>query len=405
MRLRRNLGETYSPVYFLASLGNGGLAVAFYVYLHFMVKHLKLQVTHGEETFTAQVPMATFGAIKPLLTGDSKVVAAAVALALLGIIVFAARHYFFLIWNLQEFNHFKGTAAHAKLMRSNAEISRAAIPLTLAMSINVFFVLCGVFVPGLWDFVEYLFPVALVGFLAVGIYALQIFVQFMARILATGNFERAENNNLNQMISVFAFAMVGVGFAAPAAMSTNLITSSLGIIGSMFFTSAAVLIGLQSLFLGFLAMMEHGINRENSPTMWVVVPIVTLIGISLVRVDHGLHMNLNVHTQPGEMFPVIFFLFSLQVLFAVMGWYVMKQVDYFGEYLNGPGRSPTSYALICPGVAFFVYGMFMLQMALVRLQVVPKFGVAYWILLGILAAVQVVTIVTLIRLDRKLLFD
>jgi len=227
----------------------------------------------------------------------------------------------------------------------------------------------------------------------------------MSRVLATGDFDCAKNNSLSQMIAVFAFSMVSVGFAAPGAMSNNHLTSALGIIGSMFFLSATVLIGLQSLFLGFRAMMQHGINKENSPTLWIVIPILTLVGIAVVRVDHGLHMNLKVHTQSGEMFINLIFLISLQILFAAMGWYVMKHVNYFQEFIHGDQKSPTSYALICPGVAFFVFGMFVLHMGLVRMEVLPKFGIAYFVLLAGLVFIQLKTIMMIFKLDKKLLFD
>ena len=233
MGLKSNLGEKYSPTLFLASLGNGGLAVSCYIYLHFMVKHLNIEVAGHDKP--VMVPMATFGAIKDAFTTGSILTQILIGIALLGIIFFAIRHYFFLVWNWREYQGFKKTEAFRDLVASNREISLAAIPLTLSMSINVFFVLGGVFVPGLWNVVEYMFPVALIGFLLVGIYALRIFMKFMTRMLASGDFDCARNNSLSQMVAVFAFAMVGVGFAAPGAMSNTLTWSAIGIIGSMFF--------------------------------------------------------------------------------------------------------------------------------------------------------------------------
>ena len=403
MALRKNLGKDYSPTLFLASLGNGGMAVGFYVYLHFMLKHLKIVVTGHDKPVT--IPMAEFGAIKQALTGGDLLTSVLVGLSLVGIIVFAARHYFFLLWNLSEFKTFKKTPAYQELLNSNREISLASIPLTLAMSINVFFVVAAVFTPGLWNFVEFLFPGALMGFFLVGIYATRIFVTFMTRVLSTGDFDCSQNNSLSMMLGVFAFSMVAVGFAAPGAMSTTLVTSAIGIIGSTFFLSATVLLGLLTLFMGFRSMMQHGINKENSPTLWIVIPILTLIGISVVRVDHGLHMNLNVHTQPGTMFTTLFIFTSLQVLFGMLGWYVMKQVKYFEEFINGSGQSHTSYALICPGVAFFVFGMFTLHMGLVRMEVISKFGIPYWILIAGLLFIQIKTIIMIFKLDKKLLLD
>jgi hypothetical protein len=57
-------------------------------------------------------------------------------------------------------------------------ITLMAIPLTFAMTINVCFVLGALFVPGLWDIVEYLFPFALIGFATVGYYAIKIFMVY-----------------------------------------------------------------------------------------------------------------------------------------------------------------------------------------------------------------------------------
>ncbi len=403
MGLKSNLGEKYSPTLFLAALGNGGLAVGMYVYLHFMIKHMKIEVAGHEKP--VKIPLATYGAVKAALAGGNLTTQILVGLVLLGILVFAFRHFFFLVWNIKEYNKYRHTQAFRDLVRSNREVSLAAIPLTFSMSINVMFVLAGVFVPGLWNYVEYLFPFALLGFTITGAFALKIFIVFMTRILASGDFDCTSNNNLAQMVAVFAFAMVGVGFAAPGAMSTTLTTSALGIIGSTFFLSLTVMIGMQSLFIGFRAMMQHGINKENSPTLWIVIPIITLIGISVVRVDHGLHMNLGVHTSPGQLFTSLFFMLSLQIVFGIMGWYVMKQVGYFEEYINGEGKSNMSYALICPGVAFHVFGMFVLHMGLVKLDILPKFGLLYWILLAGLVFVQLKTIFLLIKLDRKLILD
>ena len=405
MSLKRNLGENYAPTLFLSALGNGGLSVSFYVYLHFMVKHMPQTFARGAETVTTKIPLATFDAVKAAFTGGSGLNKVGIAVALLGILVFAVRHYAFLIWNLREYAAYKHTEACAALHRSNKEISLAAIPLTLSMSINVMFVLAAVFVPGIWNIVEFMFPAAMLGFLLVGIYALRIFVNFMSRVLTSGDFDCAENNSLSQMVAVFAFAMVAVGFAAPGAMSNNLVTSAVAITGSMFFLAAAVLIGLQSLFLGFRAMLQHGVSKENSPTLWIVIPIVTLIGITIVRIDHGLHMNLEAHSQPGQMFVTLVFLLALQVLFGILGWYVMKAVGYFQEFVHGDGKSPVSLALICPGVALFVFGLFVLHMGFVRVGVVAKFSVTYYVLLALLAYVQVRTIALIFKLERKLMFD
>ena len=188
----------YSPLYFLASLGAGGLAVTFFLYPMFMIEH-------------PDTPMVTFAHVFPLLTEGSATTATLVAAALAGIAVFSAQYFRLLWWNLRAYRIYKSTEAFAKLKRTNSEVVLMTIPLTLAMGINVIFILGAVFVPGLWNVVEYLFPFAIAGYLAVGVYALKIFGEYMMRLLTSGGFDFQDNSNLSQMVAIFAFAMVPEG--------------------------------------------------------------------------------------------------------------------------------------------------------------------------------------------------
>jgi len=385
-----NLREKYSPAYFLAALGNGGLTITFFIFLQFMVPH-------------KSTPIVTFDAIRPYLSTSTPLVAGLIVAAMAGILYFAVRHYRLLAWNIREYRLFKQTDAYASFKESNKGVSLSAIPLTLAMGINVMFVLGAVFVPGLWNVVEYMFPAALAGFLVVGIYALRIFLEFFSRSLATGKLDCSKNNSLSQLITVFAFSMVGVGFAASAAMSQVQITLAIGLIGSIFFLSAAALLGLITLVLGFRSMLENGVDRENSASLWIVIPILTVIGIALVRLSHGLHHGFEVHAEPGQMLVLLTVLVSVQLLFGSLGYQVMKRVGYFDEFVYGEGKSPVSYALICPGVALFVLGMFFVHLGLVKTGLIGKFSIPYFVLVAGLVFLQVKTIVTMRMLDRKLL--
>ena len=203
------LREKFSPMCFLASLGAGGLSVSFFMYLMFLVPH-------------PNTPMATYDFIIPaLLKGDW--LSLVVSFSLVFIIAFAFLHFKLLIWNTKQFNLYKKTAAYEELINSNSQITLMTIPLTFAMTINVCFVLGAVFVPGLWGIVEFLFPFALLGFIVVGFFALKIFFEYFSRLLIKGDFDFSKNNNLSQMISIFALSMIAVGFAAPGAMSHNLV--------------------------------------------------------------------------------------------------------------------------------------------------------------------------------------
>ena len=356
----------YNPLYWLAALGAGGLTVSFFVYINFMVGH-------------KGVPMATFDQVYPaLMKGDW--LSIVTGIALLFIVVFALLHIKLLLWNMKEFAAYKKTEAYRIMKEGNNEVQLFAIPLTLAMTINVFFIVFALFVPHLWDYVEYLFPGALAAFVIAGYYVLKIFAEYLSRLLAHGDFDFGQNNSLAQMLSVFAFTMVGVGFAAPAAMSKTLAVNAIGAFGSIFFISAAVLLLLIKLILGFKSMFKDGIAPEATPTLWILIPILTLIGISLVRLFFGFEHRFHAEMPKTDMFALTSVIISLQIIFGLLGYAVMKRVKYFKTYVFGDKQSIPSLALICPGVAFTVFYLFLIQYGFVFTGVVDKFSVAYFVL-------------------------
>jgi hypothetical protein len=381
------LREKFTPMCFLSALGAGGLSVSFFMYLMFLVPH-------------QGVPMATFDFILPaLLKGDWLSLVAAVSLLL--IVLFAFLHFKFLIWNTQQFNLFKKTHKYDALKNSNGEVSLMAIPLTYTMTINVCFVLGAVFVPGLWDIVEYLFPFALAAFMISGYFALKIFFNYFTRILTTPTFDFTSNNNLSQMISIFAFAMVSVGFAAPGAMSHYITINAIGIMGSIFFASIAILLLLIKITIGFTNMFEKGISVEASPSLWIIIPILTLLGIAFVRISFGLDHHFNAPLANSSLFTFTTVVVSIQLVFGILGYKVMKQLNYFEEFVNGENRSPVSFALICPGVAFMVFGMFFINFGLTFNNVIEKYSLAYFLLMLPFMYVQYKTVVYFFKLKRK----
>lgn len=390
LSLRRNLGEHYSPLFFLAALGNGGMAITFFIWLNFLIPH-------------PNTPIVTFDSIAQWLSTASAPAYFLTLGAMAGIIIFALRHIRLLIWNLQEYARYRQTSAYPALRNTNAAVTLMALPLTLAMTVNVLFASGAVFVPRLWTVVEYLFPISLTVLTIIGIVALRLFLDLFGRALAGGHFDCTRNNNLTQLQAAMTFAMVAVGLAAPAAMSHNKVTIAVSILLSVFFLSAAVLLGVVLLVLGFRAMLAHGLAVEAGPSLWLPIPILTLIGIALIRIRHGLHHGFEVHIEPGNTFILIGTILALQLLVGVIGYAVLRQVDYLRTYLWGQGRSPGSYGLICPGVALFVFGMFFVHLGLVQTGLITKYSPVHYLIMVPLAAVQVLTIIAMLRLDAKLL--
>ncbi|PDW04526.1 TsoY family (seleno)protein [Candidatus Viridilinea mediisalina] len=388
--LRRDLGEQYSPAYFLAALGNGGLAITFFIWLNFLVPH-------------PQTPIITFDGLVSFVGTASLGAQGLILLALVGIVFFAVRHLRLVAWNMREYGRFKQTKTYAALRESQGGIALMALPLMLAMTVNVFFVLGAIFVPGLWNVVEYLFPFSMTAFVLIGGLALRIFFDIFGKALVSGTFDCARNNSLSQFLAAFTFSMIAVGLAAPAAMSQTQVTVAISIFGALFFLGAALLVGMLTLILGFRGMLTNGLAVEASPSLWMPIPMLTLVGITLIRVSHGLDHAFAFHMPQAVIFMLTSGILGLQILVGLIGYSVMSQVGYLRTYLWGERSSPMSYGLICPAVALAVFGMFFIHPGLVQSGLVDRYSLVHGLLLVPVALMQLMGIVAILRLDNKLI--
>ncbi len=359
---------SYNPLYWLAALGPGGLAVSFFVYINFMVPH-------------KGVPMVTFDQAYPMLMKGGPMAYLIGAVYVLFLIA-TAYHFKLLFWNIKEFFAYKKTEAYKAMRTSNNEVQLFAIPLTFAMTVNVLFILGALFVPHLWNYVEYMFPMAIVAFSITGYYVSKIFLEYFGRIMAHGEFDLAENNSLAQMLSIFAYVMTGVGFSASAAMSKTLWVEVAGNIGAIFFSAVAILLILIKLVLGFKSMFEKGVAPEASSSLWIMIPILTLLGITLIRLNLGFEHHFHSEVAPTSLFFLSAFILSLQVIFGKLGYTIMRRNKYFRTFIFwefGKKQSVPTLALICPGVASVVFYMFFVHFGLVHTHMLDKFSIAYFL--------------------------
>ena len=381
--------EKYSPLYFLASVGGGGLSVTFFMYLMFWVPHPGRPVPIFEDI------MAAFS------TGSTAMQAGIIA-AMAGIALFTIVNLKYLAWNLTSFSAFRKTQAYTTLKNSNAETTILAMPLALAMSVNALFIAGLVFVPGLWSVVEYLFPFAMAAFLAIGFIALAYIGDFLGRVLTKGGvFDVTSHNSFAQLLPAFALAMVAVGFSAPAAMSSNAVVVGVSLIGSTFFGIASLVYMVLAMATAFSSMLHYGTAKEAAPTLMIIVPLVTTLGIMFLRQDHGLHVTFDVETTAGETLTFLARLLAVQFVFLGLGLVVLKRQGYFKDYVFGNGTSPGSYALVCPGVALSVMMFFFVNKGLVGAGIIEKFGVTYWSVTAIAIAFQIAMVALIFRLNRQ----
>lgn len=381
--------DSYSPLYFLAALGAGGLSVTFFMYLMFWVPH------EGR-------PVPVFEDIMAAFSGGSPALQGAIIVAALGILAMTFLNLKLLIWNFGALARFSKTDAYEKLRNSNAETTLLAGPLATAMSVNALFIVGLVFVPQLWSVIEYLFPLAMIAFAALGIWALRLIGDFLGRVLSQGGvFDVTANNSFAQLLPAFALAMIGVGFSAPAAMSTVPATVATSLVISTFFAVAALIYTVVALIVAFASMLQHGTAKEAGPTLMVIVPIVTILSILFLRQDHGLHTTFEAHAAAGNTMVWLAQMIAVQVLFLMLGLTVLRRQGYFKDFVLGAKTSPGSYALVCPGVAFAVLLHFFVNKGLVEAGAIEKFGTAYWGITAIAIASQLLMIALVLRLNRQ----
>ena len=370
LSLKNNLGEKYSLMYFLGGVGMGGAAVAFYMYLHFTIK--RDQILY---------PIASADQIFPLIkVGD--MLAVFLLLDLIAIAYFAYLNFRFLIWNLIEFYKFTKTAAYERFRNSNAEMQLVIIPLSFAMSINVCFIGGAVFIPGLMKYTRYLFPPAIVGFVLCGLFAGHYYLRFAARIMTTpSSFDMKKNNNFQQLLAPATFSMVAVGLGAPAAMSTNKVEVGIAAILCIFFSIVAVLLTVLIPIFSFKSVLENGMNPESGVSLWVMLPIGTLLGVAWFRLAHGVYYHFANHANPAVFMLILTSgVTGFHIIFFFLGLYIMIKQDYFHHFIFGEEKALSGFVLACPFLSIIVFGIFFIHGGLVKNQILEQYSVAYYII-------------------------
>lgn len=324
--------HTYHPSYWLSALGAGGLSVSFFMYLMWMLPY-------------PDTAIPTWDSLVLLWRGDLNLSVGIQSLgmfATLAIIVLAVMHFVLLFWNVHQLRAPVNQAHLKALENSSAGVQLMTVPLTLAMTINVGFILGALFVPGLWSIVEYLFPAALLAFIWVGWTALRRYGRYLTQLLIKGGLRLEEHNHLSGLLAVFAFAMISVGLAAPAAMSNVAATSAIASTLSIFFFVIALIVMAIVLVVSIPAMLTHGLASKASPSIWMLVPILTLLGIEWLRLQHGLSTHFASIRDAGTMFYTLTIIFMVQIGLMAFGFHVMRMNGYLREHFTGTTRDPVS---------------------------------------------------------------
>ena len=319
--------NSWSPLLFLAALGAGGMSVAF---LMFWIPHPNRSMPAYEDL----AAHAAKGGIGEVLVC---VVSAIIAFLLI-------THFRLMYFNFKQYKMAKADGRIDKILSTNAHTQLLAMPLASAMFIN------GLFIPGLWDVAEYLFPLAVLGFAVLGYWALKLYFGFIAEVFHKKSFKKEMNGSLAQMLPAFTFGMIAVGFAATVVFSHNVALMTFAMAASIFFLVATALVALLKMVIGFNDLFEHGATPMALPTLWVLIPTITVSSIAVLHLDHGLAHTLLENVQSGNHLVFLTTMFALQIFIGLMGYAVMRHMGYFQKLVasekNDINGSPVANSLV-----------------------------------------------------------
>jgi hypothetical protein len=338
MTISRPLAPVFSPLHGLASLGAGGLAVSFFIWLLFLTPH------PGQ-------PVPTYETLARLdATGQASWIPFVSAM----IVVLAIAHYALLAWWLRTGRNLP-IQTKEQQYRGESHIFKMLAPLILAMSVNVGFVVGLVFVPGLWSIKEWLFPGALIAFaILFGVTTMRWVHQ--QRLLRSDQLDY-RSKGLIELLATFAFAMITVGFSASAAMSQTPWIHGTG-------TFLALASGIMAIWAALIVLRDRLPNLKQHPiaatatgSLLMGVPILTVLGIAAYRLLKAGQHHFGLPIDDSWIVAVLGMALITQVLiFLWAAPRVLKFAGFRTLVLSAPQGS--SFSLICPGVGLFVMSMF-----------------------------------------------
>ncbi|OCL99311.1 hypothetical protein AAX29_01123 [Aliarcobacter thereius] len=380
------LRENFSPSFYLKSLASGVLSISFFIYLMFLVPH-------------ENSPIITFWDILEVLKkGDY--ITFITTFSLVFVIAFAVIHYKLLLLNSKEFLIYRKTESYKNLFATNKQVLLIVIPLTFTTSILLTFILAVILIPSFWSIVQYIFPLVFVGFAINGIYTLKIFFNYFARILLTGEFNFGKKDQLLQIITIFAFSMTAVGFASLGAMSTNITLSSIGVFASLFFATLASVLTILKFTFGF-RNIKKGMNIESALSLSFIIPILTLLGITFIRITFGLEHNFDKETNSIAIFILGSIILTLQIIFGIFSSILVKKLGTLEKFINENIKSALSFILIFPAIAFFIFGMFFINIGIVNNEIVEKYSTSYFVLMIPFVLAQFKAIISFFKLKKR----
>jgi len=394
--------KKFEILHILAALGAAGMTASFFFAVNFMTDH------PGNVFIDFNTLMANY-------IGKTDTLSVFIQLYMVAATAAAGLHFVLLKRWFKGFMAYKKTEDYQALITSNREVQLMAIPLTLTMTMNVFFILGAMYIPGLFDtitvmgltmqLIDPMYVFSGVYFAVIFTMALKIFSRYFLRLI-DGELDFIQNANLSQLLAIFSFGMIGVGFGAMgfshipeiAIVGTSLSYTVLGL---------TIMLAFLKFILGFKSMFEHGIQTKATVTLLIPVTVIAMLTVGAFRADIGTMHALGVDRNTTYHLILFTVGVGMSILVGAFALAAMRKKGFF-KALNANETDAGALSMVCPGFALEVLIVLWLSAGLIHTGIVTHGSTTYFALWVPILALQWVTIVfyfKLLKQNQFLKFD
>jgi len=330
--------KEFSPLSFLASLGAGGLAVAFFVLINYTLPHGKGLINFSQ---THQNTSGAWEIIYSFLEG--------------GMIVFALTHFVLSLILLPRLISWVKSKEYKNFLNDPLKNSGLLAPfISLAMTMNVMLAVVRYFVPVLYNNLQGLMLPGLLVWVVLWFFTLKMAIKLLQISFKKG-FDISKIY-FGWLLYPFSLGMISVTGAGISAMSQNPVlahTAFFLLLVSATMGLFLLLVKLGSIFQNHFAL--DGLpEKQFLPSLLIIVPNITLYAIIAFRIGHYLHNHLGVHLNA-------YYVIVMVTAFAFETWYLIFGLGLLKDYFKKHFRKEfhvSQWGLVCPFVAYGVLGAF-----------------------------------------------
>jgi len=371
-------------LWFIMALGMGGTAVAGFAFLNNTIER-------GMPEIKGILYLEAFEKLIPNMSGTYQIIYQylkfhMIFFGLLHIAALVLITVLFFIWKNRYKENYIGLVNDPQ---RNFVIMAPVI--AYGMCMNIFLVLGWVFIPWMRASLDLLLP------LATGMYTLlwawTIWWAVKIQVMTISNRFEVREMHFGWLLPPFALGMTSVTGTGISYLAHGGIADYIFFLSAIAFTFGLFLLVLKVLTL-FRTHYVQGLpkKKELLPAFFTVLPIITILTISLLRFGYFFQHKYHA-TIPPYLFMVV-----VSVGFAFMTWYLFMGFvllrNYLREHLfTSKNFDESQWGLICPMVAYAVLSTFLY-----------KHGMPYTVVMiitVIFMALDVTVLLTLISRQYK----